>query len=239
MEADRAVNARYLNLVWDHEESSLYLSGRIPGADGAAVKAALDRVAERANAADPEHWERLTKRRADALVELAMGDDAERATVVVHVDARDLNQVNGKAGLEYGPLVPSEVARRLACDGRIEVVTESPDGKPIGVGRRSRVVPPWMLRELRKRDGGCVNCGNTNACHAHHVKHWAHGGTTDLDNLVLLCWKCHRLVHERRYRLTRDQHGKVLMIRPDGRPIWRRPMKLRPEVRERICGPPT
>ncbi|WP_442860877.1 HNH endonuclease signature motif containing protein [Amycolatopsis sp. CA-230715] len=32
-------------------------------------------------------------------------------------------------------------------------------------------------------------------CEAHHVVEWAHGGLTELGNLVLLCGHHHRLLH--------------------------------------------
>ena len=34
-------------------------------------------------------------------------------------------------------------------------------------------------------------------CAAHHVKHWADGGPTDVDNLVLLCHQHHHDHHDR------------------------------------------
>jgi hypothetical protein len=239
-EAERAIDARYVRMRWDPDESALRLAARIPGADGAAVKAALDRLTDRLDPDSPVGWEPRARKRADALVELAvtsLADDADthRATAVIHVDARDLNHVNGKAQLEGGAIVPSEVARRLSCDGRIEVVTEGPDGTPIGIGRRSRIVPPWMIRELKRRDRGCVNCGNTSNLHAHHITHWAHGGRTDLSNLVLLCWKCHRLVHDRGFKLIRDGTGTLRLLRPDGRPVVRYGSRLGPPIH----GPPS
>jgi hypothetical protein len=33
-------------------------------------------------------------------------------------------------------------------------------------------------------------------CEGHHLKHWADGGETKLDNLITLCGFHHRLVHE-------------------------------------------
>ena len=32
-------------------------------------------------------------------------------------------------------------------------------------------------------------------CHAHHIVHWADGGKTSLDNLVLVCGEHHRVLH--------------------------------------------
>ena len=50
---------------------------------------------------------------------------------------------------------------------------------------------------------------------AHGITHWAEGGATALDNLVLLCRYHHRLVHEGGYGLA--VHNKeFLFTRPDG-----------------------
>jgi predicted restriction endonuclease len=38
-------------------------------------------------------------------------------------------------------------------------------------------------------------------CEAHHLRHWLHGGPTDLANLALLCRAHHRAVHEGGQRL--------------------------------------
>ena len=56
-------------------------------------------------------------------------------------------------------------------------------------------------------------------CDAHHLVHWADGGPTSVDNLVLLCRRHHTLVHEQRVSVERDNEGTVLFGRPDGRPI--------------------
>jgi hypothetical protein len=74
-----------------------------------------------------------------------------------------------------------------------------PATQPLEVGRATRVVSPAQRTALSVRDGGCrfPGCDRPPAwCEAHHVRHWLHGGATDLDNLVLLCWTHHRAVHE-------------------------------------------
>ena len=71
--------------------------------------------------------------------------------------------------------------------------------QPLEVGRTSRVVTPAQRSALAVRDGGCSfpDCDRPLAwCEAHHVWHWAAGGPTDLENLVLLCRAHHRAVHE-------------------------------------------
>jgi hypothetical protein len=50
----------------------------------------------------------------------------------------------------------------------------------------------------------------------HHVVPWEHGGSTDLDNLVPLCSKCHHLVHDAGWQLTMDADRVVTIRRPDG-----------------------
>jgi hypothetical protein len=187
----------------------------------------------------PDGWPSLAERQADALVALASGT-AANATVVVHVGARDLNHVNGNASLEAGPIMPSEVARRLACDGFVQTVIHAEDGTPIGIGRRSRIVPKSLERQVRERDRECVCCGSdlTVGSEIHHVIPWSRGGRTDLDNLVLVCRRCHRLIHDRGFGLQRDEHGVMTLSQPNGRLITNRPAKLRPDIRERMIGPP-
>jgi hypothetical protein len=51
--------------------------------------------------------------------------------------------------------------------------------------------------------------------------HWVHGGTTDLDNLILLCFRHHWMVHEGKWQLVRSDGGRMLAIPPTvrfGRP---------------------
>ena len=51
---------------------------------------------------------------------------------------------------------------------------------------------------------------------AHHIVWWERGGSTDLDNLVLVCTFHHKLVHEYGWAVERGPHGMVRWIRPDG-----------------------
>jgi hypothetical protein len=241
-EAERTTNERYLSMRWHEDAGHLRLHANIPGAEGAAVQQTLERLAEKAGRKDDDTWDPFEQRAADALVEmcrttLASDTDSDRATVVVHCDVQELGRIHGTATLEDGPLVASETLRRLACDARLQMVVHGPNGEPIGVGRTSRIVPPWMYRLLKARDVCCVYCGRRRGTQAHHVIHWAHGGRTDLDNLILLCWRCHRMIHDQGFRLARDQHGNVRMIRPNGVPVRRHPYPMRPETKERMLGP--
>ena len=91
-----------------------------------------------------------------------------------------------------------------------------PDGTVHGIGRLAREPAPWMMRQLRHRDGTCrfPGCDARRFTQAHHVEWWSRGGSTDLDNLVLVCAFHHRLVHEHGWDLTRDADGELTWVRP-------------------------
>ncbi len=50
------------------------------------------------------------------------------------------------------------------------------------------------------------------------MRHWLHGGRTDVDNLVLICSFHHRLIHDHGYRIHRLP-DRWEFLRPDGTPI--------------------
>jgi hypothetical protein len=47
--------------------------------------------------------------------------------------------------------------------------------------------------------------------------HWIDGGPTDLDNLILLCFRHHRMVHEGGWRLIKTDGGGIVTLRPADR----------------------
>ena len=116
--------------------------------------------------------------------------------------------------------VSAETARRLACDAATVTMRHGPAGEILDVGRRTRTISPALRRALAARDRQCrfPGCGNRRV-DAHHIEHWAHGGRTALDNLVLLCRRHHRAVHEEGYRVTIDAAGRVKFLRPDDHPL--------------------
>jgi hypothetical protein len=147
------------------------------------------------------------------------GSSAERYQVVLHVDADTLSAESepGRSELQDGTRLSAESARRLACDAAVVRVAQKPDGTILGVGRKTRTVPPAIRRALEIRDRGCrfPGCGKR-FTDAHHLRHWADGGETSLGNLVLLCRHHHRLVHEGRWRTGLDGEGRPLFFDPRG-----------------------
>ena len=168
----------------------------------------------------------------------------DRYQVVVHVDESVLvdgedeqDGAPGQSALEgmEGLRVSAETSRRLACDAATVVMRH---GRRVGeggedrtdrvqtgvqtldVGRKRRTISPALRRALTTRDPECRFPGcQARHCDAHHVRHWAAGGATRLDNLVRLCRHHHRAVHEEGFRVTLDPDGTARFCRPDGRPL--------------------
>ncbi len=106
-----------------------------------------------------------------------------------------------------------------------------------GAGRVT--VPAYLYRLLKHRDKHCraPGCTRTRGLHAHHLEHWSDGGTTDLDNLILLCGRHHRLLHEHGCEIRgRPEHPRTIQFhRRDGTRIAPyRPPPLDPRLRERF-----
>jgi hypothetical protein len=189
--------------------------------------------------AGPDDETRPEQRRADAVGLLAeralakgFGDEgvsgsrAQRYQVMLHVDAGTLEEDGdvGQSELEDGTRVSAETSRRVACDASVVTITHAPDGGTLGAGRRTRTVPPSVRRALEARDRGCrfPGCG-LRFTDAHHVKHWADGGETSLRNLVLLCRRHHRVVHEGGVRVCVDRTGQVVFFTPGGKALFEVP----------------
>lgn len=173
-------------------------------------------------------------RRADALADVAetyMNSEpvpnatADRYQVVVHVvgaasaatdHARatcpgDSLLSKNDAHIEGGPHVSAETSRRIACDCSVLGIREDETGEPLSIGRKTRSIPPAMRRALRFRDGGCrfPGCTHDKFVDGHHIQHWADGGETSLDNLVLLCRRHHHLVHEGGFSCEKSVDGEI------------------------------
>jgi 5-methylcytosine-specific restriction endonuclease McrA len=142
----------------------------------------------------------------------------ERPHLTVTLDLESLERRAGRrCELDDAGRISAEDARRVACDASVSRVITAGESAPLEIGRRSPVVPAAIRRAVVVRDGGCrfPGCDRPPGwSDAHHVVHWADGGATALDNLVLLCRPHHRLVHER-FSLTME-HGRPVFRRPDG-----------------------
>jgi len=143
---------------------------------------------------------------------------AERCQLVLHVHTGDESSPNLDASLEGRWLLPS-AAKRLACDASLLIVKEDGAGNVLDIGRRSRIIPAAMSRALGVRDGGCQfpGCCESRYVEGHHIKHWADGGETKLDNLVTLCKYHHRELHKGTFYLSlRPESVKSISSKEQG-----------------------
>jgi hypothetical protein len=206
-------------------DGMLRLDAELDPEGGAIVLSAL-RSRTESGSLDPSDTRTGAQRRADALVDICHHDldhgDApvsggERPHLEVSIDLGALTGGRGLATVDE-VTVPAETARRLACDaGVIRIITKGPS-EPLDVGRRTRTVPSAIRRALNRRDGGCTAPGCDRPqrwCDAHHVVHWADGGETSLDNLVLLCRRHHRMVHEGTRSTTVGARGREMRAPPE------------------------
>ena len=218
------------HVTYFHDEAgSVRFFGRLPADQAVAFVEALETAAEAVpgspdDPACPAGWSRppVSVRRADALVDLVTGGGAA-TNLVLHADPEALacraERGEQRAGnvlyLEDGPAIPSELARRLACDCSISF-------NELNHGRAQRLVTAHQRRALEFRDGRvCAfpGCDRSHGLHAHHLTHWIHGGRTDLDNLALLCTAHHHLLHEGRFTARRRNNGALAFADSRGHEI--------------------
>lgn len=212
-------------------------TGRLDGVldpDGTeVVAAALGSIIDGEFRSGSDDTRSPAQRRADALVEICRrwldGGSAHvsggvRPHLSVLVDLEVLEtRSGGTAETGSGRVPHPETIRRLACDAGVCRIVMQGGSAPLDVGRRTRTVPPALRRAVVARDRGCAfpGCDRPPSwCDCHHVHHWAEGGPTSLDNLVLLCRHHHRLVHEAGFRISTDQ-GEPVFRCPDGTAIVR------------------
>jgi hypothetical protein len=233
--ANRQVTEQYLRTDWEHD-GSMEIHGRTPSEVGALFLKALEAAQQELCAdargeggpAGPVHrLESATNVDALHLIAetfLAHGaasrDGSDRYLMMINVDDDVLlhDDPTGVCEFDGGPSLAPETARRLACDAATVAIIRGKDGRVIGASSKTRTISRRVRRMLHARDKGCrfPGCGSRRFVDAHHVRHRAHGGSNELDNLLELCWFHHRLVHEGGWKLRLDGAGEVVVTNPAG-----------------------
>ena len=109
------------------------------------------------------------------------------------------------AETETGQPLSAALVRKLACEATIIPATLGATGAPLDLGHATRTIPPALRRALVIRDRHCAFPGCTRPprwADAHHIRHWADGGPTNLTNLILLCGHHHDLIHHTLWTVT-------------------------------------
>jgi len=233
-EAD-ARSRRWLQLIRQHD-GTVRLRGCLDKESAALALAVLDPLAAPLPTVDGVPDTRVPERRyGDAFIQLCQLATptlpevrGERPHMFVTTTLDSLQRKIGSppASLEGGYLISNGAARRIGCDANIIPVVLGSAGQPLDIGRTTRLVNQGLRRALILRDEGCAfpGCDRPPSwCDAHHIEHWADGGSTSLCNLALLCVHHHDRVHRDGWTIT------VI----DGRPRFTPPTWLDPEQRPR------
>ena len=254
---ERRYQSRRLR-VWVDSEGMVEVRGRLDPETGQRLLRALEWAEDQVfRAAEDPTGIRPEQRKADALGVVAgraldgdrtrgsgTGSGAGRARplVMLHVDEAVLkgealvaestaesDPHDARSELEDGTRVSAETSRRLSCDAAVVRVGHGADGRVTGAGACTRTIPASVRRAVEARDRGCrfPGCGSR-FVDVHHVVHWARGGRHTLDNLVTLCARHHRWVHEGGARVSVDRAGQVVFNAPRGKSWETRPATADP-----------
>jgi uncharacterized protein DUF222/HNH endonuclease len=223
-QAELVENRRLTISRW--EDGSFLLNGMLDPVGGAALRSALEPLARPAGAGDDRCRE---KRLADALVDLTMHAldsgkipqlGGQRTHLQVTTSLETLLGLDGApaAELEYSLPISAKTVERLACDCTVTRVLLGSDSTVIDVGRAKRLATGSQRKALKVRDGdhciwtGCDRPASWTS--VHHLTHWIRGGSSDLPNLALLCYRHHWMVHEGNWQIVRTDDGRILTIPP-------------------------
>jgi Domain of unknown function (DUF222) len=172
------------------------------------------------------------QRRHDALVQMAtitlntfnapIVQNRRRPKVIATATITDLAASTGGGSIDTGgerTVVPIDTVRRMACDCELHRYLTEPSGHIIDYGRSKRLISNTQFDLLVIRDHGCrwPGCAIPAAgCDAHHADHWLDNGETEPDNLILLCWYHHHLLHEQHWRIKPHRGGHFTLHTPNG-----------------------
>jgi hypothetical protein len=209
--------------------------GRLDANLDAAAFEVVRTAVELATRQDAEGEERTpAERRADALVDVCrffldhqkprLGG-RRRPHVDVVVDLCKLGDGTDGRTLDGRPLDPATI-KTLVCDANIHRVVTDGASSILDYGRATRTIAPALFTSLVLRDTGCRFPGCDRPpewTEGHHVQPWESGGPTRLDNLVLLCWHHHHLIHQRGWELKLLPSATVEVTRPDGQVMTSEP----------------
>jgi hypothetical protein len=211
-------------------DGSYRVTGRLTPACGALLQACLTprsapRPTDDAGPDPRNHGQRMH----DALQELAgvavrrneLSESGAPAQVIITLTADQLATRQGLAQTSFGQPLPVGEALRLADEASLHLLLRDQRGQILDHGRVRRIATRAQTLALIARDQGCSFPGCDQPpehCQRHHIKAWADGGRTDLDNLTLVCGYHHREF---------DRAGWTCQM-TDGQPHWIPPAWIDP-----------
>lgn len=92
--------------------------------------------------------------------------------------------------------IPAALLELLICDSVIDRLTTTRTGRILALHSHGRIATPQQATAVASRDGGCIFPGCWAPPRSATSTTSAGGpGRTAIDNLALLCWRHHELIH--------------------------------------------
>ena len=194
----------------------------IAGAQISAIVAAKERELYRDE--DPTDRPSHHQRTADAIAKLMLEPDARGrprrggTSLLIVADYDTVNRQLANARLADGTPIPTSELVHLACDAQILPAVFNRASGDMAMGRSRRIATDAQRAALAFRDQGCVGCAKSPIyCEAHHIIPWELGGRTDLNNLVLVCNRCHQHIHDDGWQVHRHHTNHRYELHPPNR----------------------
>ncbi len=236
---------RFVKIKTDPSDGMTVLFGRFDPITGALIESALSqKMDELWREEDPRHRATAGQRMADVFLQLVTEETKDTegrsrvARLLLIADYDVINREIRNGRLSDGTPIPAKKIRDLACEADILPAIFGGVSQPLDLGRSRRIASPAQRIALVARDRACVGCGaSSNWCQAHHLIPWAVGGNTDLDDMCLLCSRCHHQVHDDGWQVHRTPTGRYTLQPPPKHhqppPRQRSPYRRRRTIKRR------
>ena len=223
---DKQRRCRTASVRVDSSDGMTVLFARFDPVTGAQVKQVISQRVEALWRAEDRNDRPTTgQRMADALAELLMdntgshheknGSGGRNSTLLLIADYDTVKQQVRNLRLGDNTPLPVGALARLACDAKMVPAFFDRQGQPLWLGRGRRVASSGQRIALVARDRGCVGCdADPSWCQAHHIVPRAEGGLTTLENMCLVCSRCHHRIHDEGWHIQKQQSGKLVLQPP-------------------------
>ncbi|MFN2462349.1 MAG: DUF222 domain-containing protein [Candidatus Dormibacteria bacterium] len=207
------------------EDGMWLLKALLNNENGAALNVAIRALSRKTGEGDERP---LAQRRAWALAELTAhglstmnlpATNYQRPQLQLTASLESLLGALGAPGaqLEEGHPLNIETLRRIACDCSLSRAVLKGDSSVLEIGKWTRTVSAPMRRAVAHRDQKCQwpGCDRTASwTEAHHIVPWHRGGPTTKDNIILMCYRHHYLLHEGKWTMVVKKDREVAVFPP-------------------------
>ncbi len=235
---DRQRSKRKARIFESSESGMFVLTAEFDQITGARIATALTAKERQLwHREDPKTRATPQQRMADALAELICEPASGRSPgtdLLVIADFDVLKQQLDNPRLADGSPIPIVELHRLALEANLLPSIFDTKAQDMWLGRRQRTASEAQRVALIARDQGCIGCkANPLWCRAHHIVWWSKDGSTDLENLALVCDDCHHKIHDHGWQVHKQADGRYSLKPPaeTSKPTSANPTRSKPKPR--------